>query len=70
VAVDPAAHTAYVTNTCWYRVQMIDQATNAVAATIPMYLPGAVAVDPGTHTVYVAAGSFPSGIVDVIQTCR
>jgi YVTN family beta-propeller protein len=68
--VDPAAHTAYVTNTYWYRVQVIDQATNAVAAAIPMYLPGAVAVDPGAHTVYVAAGRFPSSIVDVIQTCR
>jgi serine/threonine protein kinase, bacterial len=70
VAVDPTAHIAYATNAYWYRVQVIDQATNSVAATIPMYVPDAVAVEPAAHTAYVTAGGFSSGIVDVIQTCR
>src|SRR6476620_8453825 len=36
VAVDPATHTAYVTNTGDGTVSVIDAATNAVTATIPV----------------------------------
>ena len=54
VAVDPAAGTVYVANTCDNTVSVIDAATRTVTATIPVGAsPVAVAVDPAAGTVYV-----------------
>ena len=54
VAVDPATHTAYVTNSGGGTVSVIDAATRAVTATIPVGSdPEGVAVDPAARTVYV-----------------
>jgi YVTN family beta-propeller protein len=58
VAADPAAGTAYVTNTfeggVKGTVSVIDVATNAVTATIPVgTYPAGVAVNPPTDTAYV-----------------
>ena len=58
VAVDPAAHTVYVTNDGDGTVSVIDAATRAVTATIPVGNgPDGVAVDPATHAAYVTNGS-------------
>ncbi len=66
VAVDSSTHKVYVTNKTPGTVSVIDGGTNAVTATIvvgsPTCIsgppgacsPGAVAVDPSTHKVYVA----------------
>ena len=54
VAVDPAAGTVYVTNAGAGTVSVIDTATGAVTATIPVGSdPYEVAVDPAAGTVYV-----------------
>jgi YVTN family beta-propeller protein len=54
VAVDPVAHTAYVTNENASTVSVIDETTAAVAATVPVSSdPDGVAVDPVAHTAYV-----------------
>ncbi len=62
-AVDPGTHTVYVTSTRAAdpagniehgTVSVIDASTRTVTATVPVgYHPDRVAVDPGTHTVYV-----------------
>ena len=58
VAVDPATHTVYVTNTWDGTVSVIDEATRAVTATIPVgTYPAGVAVDPAAGTVYVTNGT-------------
>jgi len=68
VAVDPATHTAYVTNGAG-TVSVIDEATRTVTATVPVgVFPYGVAVDHATHTAYVANAD--SGTVSVIQKCR
>jgi YVTN family beta-propeller protein len=64
VAVDPSTHTVYVTTekvsgnapaTGDNMVSVIDGATRTVTATVPVGSgPRGVAVDPDTHTVYVA----------------
>ena len=65
--MDPATHTAYVTNTDDGTVSVIDAATNAVTATIPVGTsPFGVAVDPAAGTVYVANDS-ADGTVSVID---
>ena len=49
------AGTVYVANYVANTVSVIDAATNAVTAAIPVGTgPDGVAVDPATHTVYVA----------------
>ena len=69
VAVDPAAGTVYVANGGGDNpgtLVVIDAATNAVTANIPVgYYPEAVAVDPVAGTVYVSNSS--SGSVSVID---
>jgi YVTN family beta-propeller protein len=66
VAVDPAAHTAYVTNSNEATVSVIDTATRAVTATIPVGpSPEGVAVDPAAATVYVT--SYGDNKVSVID---
>jgi YVTN family beta-propeller protein len=64
-AVDPTTHTVYVVNTLPVgapgygvpgTVSVIDGATNTVTSTLNVgVFPSAVAVDPTTHTVYVAS---------------
>ena len=55
VAVDEAAHTAYVTNLVGGTVSVIDTQTNTVTTTITVGpSPYAVAVEPTTGTVFVA----------------
>jgi len=60
VAVDPSTHTAYVVGNDgtgnWGFLQVINEATNTVTATIRDNIATAVAVDPSTHTAYVANG--------------
>ena len=63
VAVDPGTHTVYVSNQNDHftngnrddgTVSVIDASTRTVTATIPAgKTPVEVAVDPGTHTLYV-----------------
>ena len=72
MAVDPAACTVYVIHAHYVfdtgTVSVIDGATSAVTATIPVGLdPAGVAVDPGTHTAHVANSE--SGTVSVISRC-
>ena len=62
-AVDPGTHTVYVTNDGGVApgggiehgtVSVIDASARTVTATVPVgHQPSRVAVDPGTHTVYV-----------------
>jgi YVTN family beta-propeller protein len=67
VAVDPATHSAYVTNIGGDSVSVIDTATNTVTATIGVGNgPDSVAVDPVTRTAYVTNWSDDS--VAVIST--
>ena len=71
VAVDPGAHTAYVTNYSSGTVSVINEATNKVTHTIPVGdipvhdFPYGVAVDPAAGTVYVT-DLYP-GTVSVID---
>ena len=66
VAVDPAAGTVYVTNANDGTVSVIDAATNAVTATIPVgTYPYGVAVDPAAGTVYVT--NYGDATVSVID---
>jgi len=66
VAVDPAVHTAYVTNIDDDTVSVIDEASSAVTGTIGVGGgPFAVAVDPAVHTAYVTNGG--NGTVSVID---
>jgi YVTN family beta-propeller protein len=54
VAIDPVAHTAYVTNENSSTVSVIDETTAAVVATVPVSSdPDGVAADPVAHTAYV-----------------
>jgi DNA-binding beta-propeller fold protein YncE len=75
VAVDPATDTAYVTvtpSTGTAHVAVIDLATDAVTATIPVpNAPKAIAVDPDTNVVYVLTSdddsvSVISGATDTV----
>jgi len=64
VAVDPAAHRAYVTNRGDDTVSVLDTTRNTVVATIPVgHAPVGVAVDPAAHRAYVANAD---GIVSVL----
>ena len=64
--MDPAAGTVYVTNVSDGTVSVINEATNAVTATIPVgYGPYGVAVDPAAGTVYVTNDG--DGTVSVIN---
>src|SRR6266704_7089851 len=66
VAVDPTAHTAYVTNINDDTVSLIDEATSTVTATIAVGGgPIAVAADPAARTAYVTNGG--NGTVSVID---
>ncbi|OBI02659.1 hypothetical protein A5715_09650 [Mycolicibacter heraklionensis] len=54
VAIDPATHTAYITNLGDGTVSVIDTTTNTLTTTIPVGRgPAAVAIDPNTHTAYI-----------------
>ena len=70
--MDPGTRIVYVANIVDGTVSVIDGATRTVIATVPVgQTPYRVAVDPGTHTVYVT-GSVPwrgvsSGGVSVIE---
>ncbi|MFB8007039.1 serine/threonine-protein kinase [Nocardia sp. NPDC056000] len=67
IAVDPAAHTAYVTNGAANTVSVLDLVTRTVTATIPVgKYPNGVAVDSAAHTVYVTDGR--DNAVSVIDT--
>jgi YVTN family beta-propeller protein len=69
VAVDPADHTAYVTNLVGDSVSVIDETTGAVTATIKVGAgPSGVAVDTSAHTAYVANGG--AGSVSVIDEAK
>jgi YVTN family beta-propeller protein len=66
VAVDPASHTAYVTNVNDDSVSVIDEATRTVTASITVGGgPLTVAADPTSHIVYVTNGG--NGTVSVID---
>ncbi len=77
VAVDPGTHTVYFTNDVFTNgvhattVSVIDGSTNTVTAAVDVGHPGdeihgdPLAVDPGTHTVYVSNGS--AGTVSVVD---
>jgi YVTN family beta-propeller protein len=66
VAVDSAAHTAYVANGGDGTVSVIDEATGAVTGTIRVgATPDGVAVDSAARTAYVANGG--DGTVSVID---
>ncbi len=66
VAVDPSTGTVYVANGSGHTVSVVDGRTNRVTATVPVGAPsvayfstdnsgpGAIAVDPATHRVFVA----------------
>jgi YVTN family beta-propeller protein len=57
VAVDSAAHTAYVAN-FGGAVSVIDETTGTVTATVPVGAdPSGTAVDPSAHTAYVTNGN-------------
>jgi YVTN family beta-propeller protein len=65
VAVDPTPGTVYVANNGAATVSVINAATRAVTATIPVgSQPDEVAVDPATRTAYVA--DYVAGTVSVI----
>ena len=65
-AVDPGAHTLYVTNVDDDTVSVIDEATGTVTGTVTVGGgPLAVAADPTTHTAYVTNGG--NGTVSVID---
>jgi len=65
VAVDAVAHTVYVANYTDDTVSVIDAATDAVTAIIPVGSgPGAVAVDAAAGTVYVANFSGAVSVID------
>jgi YVTN family beta-propeller protein len=68
VAVDPAAGTVYVANYDGGTVSVIDEATSAVTATIPVGTgPTGVAVDPAAGTVYVAnQGGGAMSVIDAV----
>ena len=72
MAVDPSTRTVYVANSGDGTVSVIDAVTRTVVASIPVgERPSAVAVDPGTHTVFVQhRGARPSedGYVSVIDS--
>ena len=62
-SVDPAAGTVYVANSGSGTVSVIDEATSAVTATIPVGSgPDGVAVDPAAGTVYVTNFDGGAGI--------
>ena len=65
VAADPLTHTAYTADMFAGTVSVIDGATHAVIATIPVG-PGPlnIAVDPGTQTVYVVNGDDTVSVID------
>ena len=64
--MDPAAGTVYVTNSSDGTVSVINEATSAVTATIPVGSePDGVAVDPAAGTVYVT--NYGDGTVSVID---
>jgi YVTN family beta-propeller protein len=66
VAVDPAAHVAFVANAGGDSVSVINTRTNTVAATVHVRnSPHAVAVDPTSHTAYVA--NYGDGSVSIIK---
>ncbi|MFF2551266.1 serine/threonine-protein kinase [Nocardia sp. NPDC058058] len=69
IAVDSAAHTAYVTNGAANTVSVIDIASRTVIATIPVgKYPNGVAVDSGAHTVYVTdARDNAVSIIDTVS---
>ncbi len=68
VAVDPAAHRAYVANSDDGALSVIDTRLNAVVATVRVGAdPVGVAVDPAAHHAYVTNGS---GAVSVLDTTR
>lgn len=66
IAVDPSTATVYVANGSSHTVTVVDERINRVTATVPVGAPstayfttansgpGAIAVDPRTHQVYVA----------------
>ena len=68
VAVDPGTHTVYVTHPFGHRVSVIDGRTRVVITTVPVIIAdvkfpggallGDVAVDPGTHMVYVTDSTY------------
>src|SRR6516165_3113296 len=75
VAVDPDTHTVYVANSGDGTVSVIDGSTRTVTATVPVGKgphgvapvgrgPGGVAVDPGTHTVYVTNNDDTVSVID------
>jgi YVTN family beta-propeller protein len=65
VAVDPTAHTAYVTNGGNATVSVIDETTGTVTATIDVGSdPSGVAVDPTAHTAYVANLAGTVSVID------
>ncbi|MFJ9371407.1 protein kinase, partial [Nocardia sp. NPDC101769] len=67
VAVDPAGHSAYVTDNGANSVSVIDTITRTVTATIPVgNNPIGVAVDPAGHSAYVTDNGANS--VSVIDT--
>jgi len=74
-AVDPGTHTVYVTNSVesqWPNprpgdgtVLVIDALTRTVTATVPVgKIARQVAVDPGTHTVYVSTDENSVSVID------
>jgi YVTN family beta-propeller protein len=64
------AQNAYITNATDATVSVINTATNAVIATVPVGIgqPSGVAVTPDGSKVYVATGDIPSSHVSVINT--
>jgi YVTN family beta-propeller protein len=65
VAVDGAAHIAYVTNGSDGTVSVIDTRTNTVTATITVgSSPSDVVVDESTHTAYVV--NFGDGTMSIL----
>jgi YVTN family beta-propeller protein len=60
VAVDLGGPTVWVINRRDDTVSVIDANARTVTATIPCYQPGGVAVDPDSHTVYIASAGFVS----------
>jgi YVTN family beta-propeller protein len=66
VAVDPASHTAYVTNVDDDTVSVLDEATKTVTTAVTVGGgPLTVAADPGAHLVYVTNGG--NGTVSAIN---
>lgn len=67
IALNPTAHSAYVTNQGSNSVSVIDTSTNAVIATIPVGIgPAAVAIDPALHAADIA--NYGDTTVTVIDT--